>query len=90
MKATTFDPTGTAAVALLAPDAVVLTVGALINKILDSLDDPVVLVLDQVEGKISVFSSDNGDITAAVASNSGTRVMLFEPGAINPVPFEGA
>lgn len=93
MKATTFTPTGAAAVALLAPDAVVLTIGALINRILDNQTDPVFIVIDQIHGKLSVFPGGGDaetDISAAVTSSASELAMLFEPGALNPVPFEGA
>lgn len=92
MKATTFDPTGSDATALLAPDAVILTVGALVNRILDFYSGPIVLVVDQVNGMISAYAESSGgavDVAGAVADNA-SKLMQFEPGAINPTPFEGA
>ncbi len=93
MKATSFSPTGPIATELLTPEAVQLTIGALINRLLDNAANPMVIVIDQTEGGlISIYDSETESVGAAAVVNAVTAEPAdnsFEPGALNPMPFEG-
>lgn len=101
MKATSFNPTGDAATALVQPDAVFLTVGALVNRILDSVPENAILIIDQrrVDPVIVFGTADVPDATVAAATTFAglTDAMMslgtydnFTPGT-GPAtaPFEG-
>jgi hypothetical protein len=100
MKATTFVATTVPAEGFITPDPVQLTIGALVNRILDRTEDPVILIIDQRNGTKRIVGVVEDITNEDVAAATGFQALLdvladyetaivFTPGDEPGAPFEG-